>query len=438
MNRTIGSTSLLTTLHALVDALCACSVFLLSPAMQGSSYLWLFITYNCMAFLTQPLVGIWLDNKDQRLWQLWLSVALLLGGACLCLLSVPSVVCAFLTVTLIGAGNSLFHVFAGKYVAHSTANDIRHLGIFVSSGALGLAIGTYFSSITSLGCIIALMMLLMLLCRRKSMIRKYPMTDDWRKRCRLNTGESSAVTHKEGLLCFLLLVVLFRSFLGSMKGEASALDMPYLAVISMLLAVVGKATGGFLARKAGVWHFLSISLLIAGACFLLGFYHGVFLLLMVLFINFTMPLTLHLANRIYPQRLGFAFGMLAAMLAPGVGLAMICSDVPLAHTLLYPLIATMMIEAVVLMCGFRERRWQVLAMSMLMNILTNIPLNLYAASCTHDMSITFIFILESAVVIVESLLFYIVTRDRRTAFLYGLTCNVASYLCGLTFQLFIL
>ena len=47
---------------------------------------------------------------------------------------------------LLSIGNSFFHVWGGKQVALTTGNDIRALGVFVSTGAMGLAIAIVFFS----------------------------------------------------------------------------------------------------------------------------------------------------------------------------------------------------------------------------------------------------------------------------------------------------
>ena len=54
------------------------------------------------------------------------------------------------TAILLGIGNSFFHTWGGKQVAMKTHNDIRALGVIVSTGAFGLAIGTVFCSWTLL------------------------------------------------------------------------------------------------------------------------------------------------------------------------------------------------------------------------------------------------------------------------------------------------
>ena len=47
---------------------------------------------------------------------------------------------------LLGFGNSLFHVWGGKQVIVTYGNDMPALGLFVSTGALGLSLGVVFYS----------------------------------------------------------------------------------------------------------------------------------------------------------------------------------------------------------------------------------------------------------------------------------------------------
>ena len=71
------------------------------------------------------------------------------------------------------------------------------------------------------------------------------------------------------------------------------------------------------------------------------------------------------------------FGLLAAMLIPGVLLGMYFNDYPALWLLLYPLVITIVIEFVVLLC-LHEKRPKVWFMLVLMNVLTNVPLNIWA------------------------------------------------------------
>ena len=71
-----------------------------------------------------------------------------------------------LVAVLLGAGNSLFHVWGGKQTVVKTGNDIRALGVFVSTGALGLAVGLVFFSWALLyGLLLAIMALAVIYVR---------------------------------------------------------------------------------------------------------------------------------------------------------------------------------------------------------------------------------------------------------------------------------
>ena len=431
----VRTTSILTTLHALVDALCACCVFMVEPGMPFAQAMAMFVVYNALAFVTQPLIGAVLDRMPSHPRQLVLATTLLVSGGVLCVLHTG--LTPFIMVTLIGLGNSLFHVYGGRQVTLSTGNDLRHLGIFVSSGALGLAIGGQWSSTQLLiGIMAALLLLTVYYCHVLKLETLPPLKPETLKPLKPASELCSRAPKGATLFAFIVLLVFFRSFLGSLIPSEAGQGIVAFGALMTLLAVVGKATGGFIALRLGLWRTLTTVLLGACICFLLGYYHGVWLLAMVLLVNCSMPLTLHLANALQPRHEGFAFGMLAAVLAPGVGLAKLCVDNPLAYTLFYPLLATIVIEALVLL-AWRERRWQVLSMSVIMNVLTNVPLNLLVLFCLPVLSIPMILVLEGAVILIETLLYLPVTHQFRQAFAYSLSCNVISYLLGLGFEVLI-
>lgn len=411
---------------------------MLAPLLDGWQYVTLFVLYNCLAFVSQPLVGWWVDGRGQevqagRLYASLLTVGCMSGIGVLLFLAPAEggsflVSCLCLMVAmLVGAGNALFHVMAGKDVTIRSGNDMRHLGIFVSSGALGLLLGSSFASMwlsLVLVCVVWGLEGIAHLRIRTVSVSDNPCSTD--RRFRLPT-----------VLCLLLLVVFFRSFLGKLV-PASANEVAGYALWLAILTFLGKATGGFFARRVGAWHLLTLALLVACGAFLMGYYHVGFLLLMVFCINQTMPLTLHLANRYLPHREGLAFGLLAGILLPGFGLGVWCYGQPWADALLYPLIATLLIESLVLLL-WGERRWQVLGMTVVMNVLTNVPLNLLALFVLGEgIEVWHVVVLEGTVVMVEALLYRVVTRSWRRAIVYSLVCNLASYLLGLAYQLIFL
>lgn len=438
LSRNARNTALLTALHLLVDGMCACSVLMLQPALEGVGVALLFVSYNVLAFMTQPFVGLWTDRRCPGPRCLWAAVLLLFSGALLTLLH-PLCPTAFVRLALLaaialllGMGNSIFHVWGGKSVTDSTTNDPRHLGVFVSSGALGLALGGALHSVALMAALaLAMLLIVTILC--KATDAPLSAAKKTTPVAAKETIPSSAKETAPALLLFMLLLVFGRSFVGNMK-PVSVQSIAHYAAIASVLAFVGKSSGGFVAQKFGAWTTLTLALMLSGACLLLSGMHWTFAVLMVLSINITMPLTLHLANRSMPQRAGFAFGALAFMLIPGHALALYFAGSTAATHLLYTLVATIIIEALVLL-ALHERRWQVLAASVVMNVLTNLPLNLAVrfVPALHHPSFPLQIVLECVVVVVESLLFYAVTRNRRTALLYALLCNATSYLCGLLF-----
>ena len=103
-------------------------------------------------------------------------------------------------------------------------------------------------------------------------------------------------------------------------------------------------------------------------------------------------------------------------------------------TLLLALVPTILIELVVLLL-LRERSKLVLCASVVINILTNIPLNLFIIYI--DSSFMTIFMGELLVIVVEALWYYLFLRVMSRAFIYSFLCNAISFLTGLLVQLLI-
>ena len=102
--------------------------------------------------------------------------------------------------------------------------------------------------------------------------------------------------------------------------------------------------------------------------------------------------------------------------------------------LLLALISTVLIEFVVLVL-LRERSRVVLGSSVFVNILTNIPLNLYVIYI--DNSVLTIVLGELIVVVVEALCYFFFLRNISRAFIYSSLCNSISFLIGVLAQLLI-
>ena len=313
----IEKTFVCSVLHLLVDGLCVCCLYLMASSLSVSHLVGIFLTYNLLAFLTQPLTGLCADRMERRHWMLLASV-LLLTMAVLA----TSVVTSFglssteavVVAVLMGMGNSLFHVWGGKQVAVTTGNDIRALGTFVSTGAFGLALGSVFFSWP------LLYAALLSICLLSTAYVHLDLKTDTEAAINKAIERRFSIIFVWLSLIVLMLVVLLRSLVGeTFTGEIP--KSSGLILLIGFLSMLGKMAGGWLARRLGIVRMLVSVVFLAALCFVFRS-HGMVVLLVGLFaVNTTMPVTLYLANVVLPKREGLAFGLLAAALIPGYLLA---------------------------------------------------------------------------------------------------------------------
>lgn len=96
--------------------------------------------------------------------------------------------------------------------------------------------------------------------------------------------------------------------------------------------------------------------------------------------------------------------------------------------LVIALILTILIELGVLLL-LKERRIKVLLSSVAVNVLTNVPLNLYLASSDYTWSR--VVVCELIVVAIESLWYLCFTGNFRQSVIYSFLCNAVCFLVGL-------
>ena len=411
--------------HLLVDGLCVCCLYKMAGSFDETLYAGVFITYTVLAFLTQPLTGLLADHalRHSNILILaavaFLSIAVLIASVAM-MVPMPPKVTFFLVAILLGMGNSLFHVWGGKLVAHLTRNDIRALGVFVATGALGLGIGVVFASWLLLyGLLIAIAIMSAMAIR---------ITDNNADKC------SDSVEVFSGRVwwawCAVLLLMAFVG-LRSYLGEALAAGVSYGAGTILLIgsiAMLGKAAGGWIAKGIGLWQTLVLALIGTLLCLWLKSSLGWLWIPGVLLINFTMAVTLYLCNKVMPGREGLAFGLLAASLMPGYLLAQITDTSTLLPTLVLNLTLTIAIELGVLWL-LREKRADVLWSSVVVNILTNLPLNLCLFYVGGGW--TAIAVGEALVLLAETVWYRFFTSSWKRGAIYSILCNTISFLVGL-------
>lgn len=311
----VGTSSLM---HFMVDGLCLCCLYLLLPVYVDSGAVGVILTYNILAFMTQPLSGLWVDRIRERHRVLLSAIVLLVLAVGVAIVSswserggVPALF--LLTAILLGLGNSLFHVWGGKQTAVETGNDIRALGVFVSTGALGLAVGLVFCSWSLVyGLLLAIVAtaIIYVRCdvRRESTSVISPNTFVPR---RWLTSERAWM-----IVVLVMLFVAYRSYTGEVFSRGIAKSEVLILAIGVV-SMLGKMAGGWIALRMGVLKSLAVVLAGVALCILFRGDSVAILLAGIFLMNCTMPVTLYLANDVLPGREGLAFGLLAAALIPG-------------------------------------------------------------------------------------------------------------------------
>ena len=318
-----------TFLHFLVDGLCVCSLYLMTGTATTTDMLAFFLTYNILAFMTQPFTGLLVDKMERRHWVLLVSMSLLSIAvlAASMVVAAGTVKAGMLAVAvLLGFGNSLFHVWGGKQVVITHGNDMPALGLFVSTGALGLSLGVVFYSWFLLQAFLLVLCLLAVAyvgmdgrsVRSDRSVRSN--RSDW------NGGVEIASRYGMGFvlasMAALVAFVLFRSFTGELFSSGAGVGKTQVVVLLMgAVAMLGKMAGGWLAKWFGIVPSMVVVLLFVMVCFVVGGSNLAILLTGIFMTNCTMPVTLYLANVVLEGREGLAFGILAAALIPGYLLA---------------------------------------------------------------------------------------------------------------------
>lgn len=431
-------TLLLSLLHLSVDGICACGLMLI--LCQRTNYIescGLIVLYDILAFATQPLTGCLADVIGKSGAILKTAIVLLIFGALVSL--VPYIInfyTAIICTILLGMGNSFFHVYGGKYVAITSSNDIRMLGVFVSTGAVGLATGLGFSSPVLMSLfLLALSFLSALHLLNTESVKITKPLPVLTERVKQFFNQSLPTVPFLFLFC-LMFVVTGRAFIGEsvppMNAIAKSTGYAWSIVLVSIIVMFGKAMGGFLSKMWGVRNVFCVTMLLSATNFLMFPWHDVFVLTTLFLVNISMPCTLYWALKVTPGREGWAFGLLAMALLPGFLLGYLSRDIIICKVLLAPLMATILLESFLLLC-IHERKWQVLATSVGLNILTNVPLNAFVITYKVT-SPFFIICMECIVVAVEFIGYWFVLHDRLKAFKYSFLCNSFSALVGFLFQ----
>lgn len=280
--------------HFAVDGICGANLARYAISEEFfEQIIFYFGLYNLIAFGTQWLMGLALDKKLVQS-----KIAFGISLATLTLGSISSLG-IFLQTIFLGIGNSIFHVAGGSLVLNRY-RSFKELGIFVSSGAIGLALGL--NQILGFEIFLTLYWGLTIL-----LIWKFHVEFEIPNQIEHVKREDS------NLLALTLCAILLLSCIV-LRGFGRAVSTEFVMLFPCVLAF-GKMLGGFVCDRFGFRRTIL-------AIFLIGFaslqFEGLTpILILTLALNMTMPLTLRLVHWCNPKFPGMMFGLAAGCLLPG-------------------------------------------------------------------------------------------------------------------------
>lgn len=266
---------------------------------------WAVILYNMLAFAFPLPFGIWADKWNK-------NPLVSAAGLLLILAGYHNPAGNLISLVLISCGNGIFHVGGGLDVLNMSEEKYAPCGCFISTGALGVFLGTFFgrkvwhleNGITAF--LIAGIFVMIFIYKknhRENLLQNMPFA--------LPFGRKKFLP----LFLSFFFVVALRSYYGMILSYDWKKEM-FWSVLFALAVMIGKMAGGILADCWGTDK-VTASLGIAGVLALFSFRSPLAGILSVFLFNMTMPVTLLSMAKIFPQAKGFAFGVLTFALFAG-------------------------------------------------------------------------------------------------------------------------
>lgn len=289
---------LFTIIHPLVDA---CSV---SVLVAGGMTWERVVAYNAMAFALQLPVGVFVDERP------YLSrCGLFVGMGMTCVAAVLAAVGydGWIILAVACIGNAIFHLTAGKQILETSEGRAGPIGLFISTGALGLMAGQAWvakATSTCLGVFSGLLGVCVVLAAVWG-LRKHEHVNV----CAENIGLRGKIAPML-VLCGLFVLIAWRSWAGMFAVGLSSGGCMLVMLVSAVSIFTGKVVGGYLADRVGCWKVVCGSVLGSTALVFLCNPSWIVAWLLLLFISqlATGPVLSLVYDRA-GRRGGFAFGL---------------------------------------------------------------------------------------------------------------------------------
>lgn len=287
--------------HFLVDFSAVYTFYHSYFSYTDSAFFYAVLGYNMIAFATQPFLGYIVDrfNKYKNIF-ITLSILFMILGS---LITID----IFLSMVFLGLGNALFHVSGSKEILRKAKTKIP-LGLYISTGVMGLGIGFTFFNIDELIYLIYVGIALMVLYNLFNLCAYRRITSEYIE----PSYQKENLKSDFSLIFFILILIslFFRS--GLSKGLPSNFIMQYFYLYCCLASFLGKTIGSFIPNKINI----SLSILITFISMIfISDYLG------VIFFNFgislLMPITLDYLRKIFYKKEALALGISSLTLLIG-------------------------------------------------------------------------------------------------------------------------
>lgn len=305
-----------TLLHMLIDFLCIYCVMLEVTRLNNRIALAL-VAYNLMAFATQILFGYWIDShKNKYLGVSGIIFCVILASLVISIGDYNNIAFIFITLFLLGLSNSMFHVGVGVNVIKSAKGKLTDLGIFISSGTLGVmfgricALGTEFGTEIYTLILVVIMLTITLMLVYTSLLMNDSESEN--KHC---VQSIHNIKHKEYIIVWVTFICIIAR--SATCWVCADIKINNKWIILSLLAFTGKFMGGILSDKLGVRNIAIITTLLAITTNIVSYIWSPLALVGVMCTNIMMPITLAVMISVFEDYLGFAFGMTTLALIIG-------------------------------------------------------------------------------------------------------------------------
>ncbi len=261
-----------------------------------------FFAYNILAFGLQAVIGYFCDGHE--------NFPAGLVGCGIVFVSLFLFFVPIFAILLAGLGNAFFHIGGGIDSLKNAEGKMSRSGVFVSSGALGVTLGTIFgmggySVVLPVGLLVISALLIFFFAESKSAKEKIARLKFEYKD--FNFGKNISFTTAILLACASIFVRCLGGYLiplGWYDNSALLLAIAYGGT-----ATFGKAIGGFLGDRFG-GRKIGVSLLLASIPLLMfGGENMIVSLVGIALFNTSMPITLCVIFSRLHKNAGLAFGI---------------------------------------------------------------------------------------------------------------------------------